>query len=126
MGENGSQLYAPSCAEGRGKGHREEAEGLTGTFQEPTGNPFSFLKHGYVSQTLAFPASRSQPPGGLSAPMFPVGSAGSRITGLKSNVREGHVRSWAVSGGSCSYKTAAWGSVGVRVGGRVQQGPAGW
>lgn len=57
-------------------------------FQEPTGDPSPLRKHWYVIQTLASPASSSQPPG-FPPPTFPVGSAGSRITGLRSNIERG-------------------------------------
>lgn len=56
--------------------------------QEPTGDPSPLRKHGYVIQTLASLASGSQR-SGFPPATFPVGSAGSRITGLRSNIERG-------------------------------------
>jgi hypothetical protein len=80
----GAGLFAGGGASRRvGGAEYRELAGLTSTAQEPTWDPSHFLKHGKVSQAVASPASRRQP-SRAPPPRFPVGSAGSRITGLQS------------------------------------------
>ena len=78
-------------------GHMKKSGVLTGTFQVLTGIPSNFLQHEYLSQTVTSCASSCHLCGSLPA-TFPVGSAGSRITGLQTTVKRGQVSTWAVSG----------------------------
>lgn len=75
-------LYTPSVS-----GHMKKSGVLTGTFQVLTGVPSMFLQHKYLSQIVTSCASSCHLCGSPPA-TFPVGSAGSRITGLETTVRE--------------------------------------
>ena len=68
-------------------GHMKKSGVLTGTFQVLTGVPSMFLQHEYLSQIVTSCASSCHLCGSPPA-TFPVGSAGSRITGLETTVRE--------------------------------------
>ena len=68
-------------------GHMKKSGVLTGTFQVLTGVPSMFSQHEYLSQIVTSCASSCHLCGSPPA-TFPVGSAGSRITGLETTVRE--------------------------------------
>lgn len=65
--------FSSTCSKGTGT--------TVGTSQELTREPSFLIKHGYHSHTSASSANRLQP-SGFPPATFPVGSAGSRITGL--------------------------------------------
>lgn len=76
----------------------EEIRVLTACSRCSLAAPLIFSQHKYLSQTVTPVPAVTHPFKWLLPATFPVGSAGSRITGLETNSQRGQVSTWAVSG----------------------------